>query len=73
MRVKQTGIGMFMLACFIGAATLLPHVGQAQDNKVKTAMELMESMAHKLGLSKIDGLILLLVRRSLPFTSAQPR
>jgi hypothetical protein len=55
MRVKQTGIGMFIFACFIGAATLLPHVGQAQDNKVKTAMELMESMAQKLGLPKIDG------------------
>jgi hypothetical protein len=55
MRVKQTGIGMFILACFIGAATLPPHVGQAQDNKVKTAMELMESMAHKLGPPKIDG------------------
>ena len=55
MRVKQTGIGMFILACFIGAATLLPHVAQAQDNKVETAMELMESMAHKLGLPKIDG------------------
>ena len=55
MRLKQTGMGMFILACFIGAATLLPHVGQAQDNKVKTAMELMESMAHKLGPPKIDG------------------
>jgi Cache 3/Cache 2 fusion domain len=55
MRVKQTGTGMFILACFIAAATLLPHVGQAQDNKVKTAMELMESMAQKLGLPKIDG------------------
>jgi Cache 3/Cache 2 fusion domain len=55
MNLKRTGIGMIIASCFIGAATLLPQNGQAQDAKVKTAMELMESMAHKLGPPKIDG------------------
>jgi hypothetical protein len=34
---------------------LLPGVGQAQDAKVKTAMDLLESMANKLGPPKIEG------------------
>ena len=55
MNLKRTGIGMIIASCFIGAATLLPQNGQAQDAKVKTAMELMDSMAHKLGPPKING------------------
>jgi len=34
---------------------LLPQVGRAQDAKVKAAMELLESMASKLGPPKIEG------------------
>ena len=38
---------------------LLPNVGQAQEAKVKTAMELLESKANKLGPPRIDFAILL--------------
>jgi hypothetical protein len=34
---------------------VLPGVGQAQDAKVKTAMDLLKSMADKLGPPKIEG------------------
>jgi hypothetical protein len=55
MKFKQTGIGILTVACLTAAAMLLPQVGWAQDEKVKTAMELLESMATKLGLPKIEG------------------
>ena len=55
MKLKQIGLGILTVACLIGAATLFPNVVQAQDAKVKTAMELMESKANKLGPPKIDG------------------
>jgi hypothetical protein len=55
MNPTLNAIGMIIASCLIGAATLLPQDLQAQDAKVKTAMEVMESMAHKLGPPKIDG------------------
>src|SRR5215475_10264696 len=55
MKFKQTGIGILTVACLTAAAMLLPQVGWAQDKKVKTAMELLESMATKLGPPKIEG------------------
>ena len=55
MKFKQTGIGILTVACLTAAAMLLPQVGWAQDEKVKTAMELLESMATKLGPPKIEG------------------
>ncbi|WP_046863900.1 Cache 3/Cache 2 fusion domain-containing protein [Microvirga massiliensis] len=55
MNLKQAVVGILAAACFIGAAMLLPGVGQAQDAKVKTAMDLLESMANKLGPPKIEG------------------
>jgi Cache 3/Cache 2 fusion domain len=55
MNPTRNAIGMIIASCLIGAATLLPQDLQAQDAKVKTAMEIMESMAHKLGPPKIDG------------------
>ena len=55
MNIKQFAIGILTVAYFIGAATLLTAVSQAQDAKVKTAMELLESKANKLGSPKIDG------------------
>jgi hypothetical protein len=54
MNLKQAVVGILTAACFIGAAMLLPGVGQAQDAKVKTAMDLLESMANKLGPPKIE-------------------
>ncbi|MCW2221818.1 hypothetical protein M2232_005350 [Bradyrhizobium japonicum] len=55
MSIKRTAIGFLTVACLIGAAMLLPNVGQAQDAKVNTAMDLLESMANKLGSPKIEG------------------
>jgi len=55
MNIKQFAIGISTVAYFIGAATLLTGVSHAQDAKVKTAMELLESMANKLGSPKIEG------------------
>jgi hypothetical protein len=42
-------------ACLIGATMLLPQVGRAQDENVKAAMQLLESMATNLGQPKIEG------------------
>src|SRR6516165_7372749 len=55
MNIKQFAIGISTVAYVIGAATLLTGVSHAQDAKVKTAMELLESMANKLGSPKIEG------------------
>lgn len=55
MNLKHTKIGMILVAYLVGAATLLPQVVRAQDAKVKAAMELMESLAFKLGPPKIEG------------------
>jgi hypothetical protein len=54
MNPKQAAIGI-LTAVIFGSAMLLPGVGQAQDAKVKRAMELLESMADKLGPPKIEG------------------
>jgi Cache 3/Cache 2 fusion domain len=55
MNFKLSPIPYLTVACLIGAVTLFPNVVQAQDAKVKTAMELLESKANKLGPAKIDG------------------
>jgi hypothetical protein len=55
MNLKQIAIGILAVVYLIGAAMFLPNVGQAQDAKVKTAMELLESMANKLGPPRIEG------------------
>lgn len=55
MNFKQIAIGILTVTYLVGAAMLLPNVGQAQDAKVKTAMELLESMANKLGPPRIEG------------------
>jgi len=55
MKLKQAGIGLLTVVCLTAAAGLLPRVSQAQDAKVKTAMELLESAANMLGLPRIEG------------------
>jgi Cache 3/Cache 2 fusion domain len=57
MNLKQTVVGILTAAgCFIGAAMLLSSVGQAQDARVKTAMDILKSMAEKSGPPKIEGI-----------------
>jgi hypothetical protein len=55
MNMKQTFVGILTTGCLIGAAALLPSAGQAQDAKVKIAMELLQSMAGKMGPPKTEG------------------
>jgi len=55
MNLKQAVVGILMAGCFMGAIMVLPGVGEAQDAKVKTAMDLLKSMADKLGPPKIEG------------------
>src|SRR5689334_1081920 len=55
MNLKQIANGISAIACLVGAGMFLPGVGQAQDAKVKAEMELLESMASKLGPPKIEG------------------
>jgi cache 3/cache 2 fusion protein len=44
-----------MATSFVAAGLLMSTVGHAQDAKVKTAMELLTSMADKLGPPKTEG------------------
>jgi hypothetical protein len=53
MNRKQFVVGM--AGCLIGATLILPCVCQAQDAKVKTAMDSLKSMAEKMGPPKIEG------------------
>jgi hypothetical protein len=54
MNIKQFAIGISTVAYF-GAAFLLSGAGHAQDSKVASAMQLLESMANQMGPPKIDG------------------
>jgi hypothetical protein len=49
MNRKQFVVGILTAGCLIGTALILPSVGQAQDAKVKTAMDILKSMAEKMG------------------------
>ena len=55
MNVKQAFINIFVAGSLIIAGVPLSNFGQAQDAKVNTAMELLRSMADKLGQPKING------------------
>jgi len=55
MNVKQALVGILVTGCLIGATVIQPSVGNAQDPKVKTAMELLKSIAAKLGPPKTEG------------------
>src|SRR5208337_5202267 len=55
MNLKQVVAGILMAASFVAAGLLMSSVGHAQDAKVKTAMELLRSMADKLGPPKTEG------------------
>jgi hypothetical protein len=55
MNLKQAVVGILTAGCFIGAAMLLSGIGQAQDARVKMAMDVLKSMAEKSGPPKIEG------------------
>ena len=56
MNMKQAFVGILMTGCLISVAVLLPSVGHAQDAKVKKAMEVLQSMAAKIGPPKTEGI-----------------
>lgn len=55
MSMKRAVFGILTAAGFVAASLLLPTAGQAQDAKVKAAMELLKSKAATLGPAKIEG------------------
>src|SRR3954467_11139325 len=55
MSFKLSSIPYLRIACLIGAVTLVPNLVQGQDARVKTAMELLESKANKLGPAMTKG------------------
>ncbi|MDH6233031.1 hypothetical protein M2281_003642 [Mesorhizobium soli] len=55
MTLKQAFISILTATCFTGAAMLVPIAANAQDSKVKAAMELLQEKASKLGSPKIEG------------------
>lgn len=54
MKITQIKIAVLALAC-VAALALLPRSGLAQDARVASAMQLLESMATQLGPAKIEG------------------
>jgi len=57
MRSKQSVfLSILGAAALVVAGLFAPSSGVAQDDKVKTAMELLKSMADKLGPPKIEGM-----------------
>lgn len=55
MRLQQSVVGILAAVALVVAGQFAPGVSVAQDGKVKTAMELLRSMADKLGPPKIEG------------------
>lgn len=55
MNSNRTALGILTIAFVVVSTTLLLEVGRAQDAKVKAAMGLLVSMAHKLGPARIEG------------------
>jgi hypothetical protein len=55
MKRRHALFGLLMGLCFVVAGALLPSHSMAQDAKVKAAMEVLKSMAEKLGPPKIEG------------------
>jgi hypothetical protein len=57
MRLKQSVfVSILGAAALVLAGLFAPSSGVAQDDKVRTAMELLKSMADKLGSPKIEGM-----------------
>ena len=67
MRSKQSVfVSILVAAALVVAGLFAPSSGVAQDDKVKTAMELLRSMADKLGPPKIEGLVYTVAGKQVP-------
>src|SRR5271165_2015187 len=56
MLFKQPVVGILGAAAFVVVGLFMPSLSVAQDQKVKTAMELLKSGEDKLGPPKIEGM-----------------
>ena len=56
MLFKQPVVGILGAAAFVVVGLFMPSFSVAQDQKVKTAMELLKSGEDKLGPPKIEGM-----------------
>src|ERR1700722_4057034 len=56
MNARQSVVGILAAAALVVAGLFAPTSAVAQDAKVKTAMELLRTMADKLGPPKIEGM-----------------
>jgi hypothetical protein len=56
MSSKQSVVGILVAEALVLAGLFAPSSGTAQEQRVKTAMELLRSMADKLGPPKIEGM-----------------
>jgi len=56
MSSKQSVVGILVAAALVLAGLFAPSSGTAQEQRVKTAMELLRSMADKLGPPKVEGM-----------------
>ena len=57
MKFRQNGRTILTLACVVVLAILIPRTAQAQaqDPRVASAMQLLESMTAQMGPAKIEG------------------
>lgn len=55
MNRKNFVIGILTAGCFIVTAAVLPSVGNAQMDNVKTSMQALKAKTAKLGVPKIEG------------------
>jgi hypothetical protein len=55
MYAKRVVAGILLVGSFVAASLMLPSVSEAQDARVKSAMELLMSKAEKLGPPKVEG------------------
>ena len=73
MRLKQSVVGILVAAALVVAGLFAPSSGIAQEQRVKTAMELLRSMADKLGPPKIEGMDTVAGKQVPAIYSAQRR
>ena len=55
MNLKHAVVGIVTAGSFVGATMPVPVAGRAQDAKVTAAMQVLKTMADKLGPPKIEG------------------
>jgi hypothetical protein len=52
---KNFIVGILAAGCFVATATLIPSIGNAETDKVKTSMATLKAKTAKLGAPKLEG------------------